>query len=88
MSEENNTEKHMLASIERMTFEESLKELENIVKKLEMGKETLENAIENYAYGNALKEHCEKKLKEAQLKIDQIIKGSNNEIGMSPFEGK
>jgi exodeoxyribonuclease VII small subunit len=87
MSLENNAQTNtLLASIEQMTFEEALKELEVIVKKLEMGKESLETAIESYEYGNALKAHCEKKLKEAQLKVDQIIKGSNNELTATNFQ--
>ncbi len=82
-STEKNTQ---LAAIEHMSFEDALKELEIIVKKLEMGKETLEAAIESYEYGNALKEHCEKKIKEAQLKVEQIIKGSSNDINTTAFE--
>ena len=87
MSQENNAEKNKrYASIDSMSFEEALKERENIVKKLEMGKETLETAIENYEYGNALKAHCEQKLKEAQLKVEQIVKGNNNQLDVTPFK--
>lgn len=87
MSQKTATEKsNLLNRIEEMTFEDALKELENIVRKLETGKETLESAIENYEYGNALREHCEKKLKEAKLKVEKITKVGNNEVETVAFE--
>ncbi len=72
--------------IEKMTFEQALAELERIVVKLESGKETLENAINDYEYGNALRQFCEKKLNEAKLKIDQIVKKEDGSITTEPTE--
>ena len=55
-----------------MTFEEALRELEDIVRKLEdiNNTLTLEDSIQAYERGTALKQHCEAKLKDAQMKID------------------
>lgn len=66
--------------ISQMSFEEALAELEKIVVKLESGKESLENAINDYEYGNALREYCEKRLFEARLKIDKIIKKEDGSV--------
>lgn len=68
--------------INQMTFEQALAELEKIVSKLEGGKESLENAINDYEYGNALREYCEKRLNEAKLKIDRIIKKEDGSIAI------
>lgn len=71
-------EKHK--SIENMTFEEALSELEAIVKRLDEGKENLESAISSYERASKLKNFCEKKLKEAKFKIEKISKNSEGEI--------
>jgi exodeoxyribonuclease VII small subunit len=69
-----------------MNFEQALAELEKIVLKLESGKESLENAINDYEYGNALREFCENKLSEAKLKIDKIVKKEDGSIAIEPAE--
>jgi exodeoxyribonuclease VII small subunit len=56
-----------------MTFEESMQNLEAIVKQLEEGKLPLEEAIQAFEKGMSYKRNCEEKLKMAQLKIEQII---------------
>ena len=58
--------------IAKLSFEESLHALEEIVKALESGEIKLDEAIQNYERGAALKRHCETKLREAQLKIEKI----------------
>ena len=66
--------------IDSMSFEEALSELEIVVKKLENGSENLENAINIYEYGDSLRKLCEKKLQEAQLKIEKISQNNDNTI--------
>jgi exodeoxyribonuclease VII small subunit len=78
--------KNFNEEINKMSFEEALAELERIVAKLEGGKESLENAINDYEYGNALREYCEKKLNEAQLKIDKIVKKEDGSLTLEPSE--
>lgn len=55
-----------------MTFEESLKELEETVKKLESGETTLEEAMELFEKGVNLTKNCRKLLDEAQLKVKKV----------------
>ncbi|AJQ51718.1 MAG: exodeoxyribonuclease VII small subunit [Rickettsia conorii subsp. raoultii] len=57
-----------------ISFEEALKELEEIVKKIDNGQESLETAVNSFERGILLKNHCEQKLKEARLKIEKITK--------------
>lgn len=68
------------ADIAAMSFEAALKELETIVKKLEAGQGELETAIADYARGAALKDHCLKKLQDARLKVEKIVKTSSGEL--------
>ena len=59
-------------NINNLSFEEALEELENITETFEDGDSTLENAVNLYNRGVLLKKHCEKKLKEAKKKIDEV----------------
>ena len=71
-------------AIEEMSFEEALSELQALVKALEKGDAKLEEAIQAYERGAALKRHCEKKLREAQEKVDKIIVGSDGRLASEP----
>ena len=57
---------------EDLSFEDALAQLETIVNKLEEGDISLDEAIKAYEKGSILKEHCEKKLNEAKLKVEKI----------------
>lgn len=73
--------------IKKLTFEEALKGLEEIVGRLEAGDISLENSIETYTRGTYLKRHCEEKLKAAQAKIEKITLGEGGAPkGVEPFE--
>jgi len=72
--------------IEKMSFEQALKELEVIVRKLESGQQELETSINEYERGTALKEHCDKKLREATLKVEKIIKHPDKSLKTEPLD--
>lgn len=57
---------------EKKSFEESLRELETVVKQLEEGKLALEDAIKAYERGIYLKKFCEERLIDAKMKIEKI----------------
>lgn len=63
--------------VDKMSFEEALAELEVIVRQLETGDVELEKSIAIYERGAALKAHCDARLKSAELKIEQIVQGTN-----------
>ena len=60
-----------------LSFEEALKELEEIVNSLERVDVSLEDAIEAYERGSMLKNQCEKRLKEAKMKVEKIQSSQN-----------
>jgi len=70
--------------IGKMSFEESLAELEGIVRQLETGKGTLDEAIYSYERGAALKQHCEAKLREAKARVDKIVEASDGTVTTEP----
>lgn len=78
--------KNYQEEIEKMSFEQALAELEKIVVKLESGKENLDDAINDYEYGTALREYCEKKLNEAKFKVESLMKNSDGTIISSSFD--
>ncbi|AEK74521.1 exodeoxyribonuclease VII small subunit [Rickettsia conorii subsp. heilongjiangensis] len=69
-----------------ISFEEALKELEEIVKKIDNGQESLETAVNSFERGILLKNHCEKKLKEARLKIEKITKLADSTVVLEETE--
>ena len=67
-----------------LSFENSLKKLEDIVDQLESGDVDLEKSVELYKKGMDLKKICEEKLKKVELQIKQI-KIENNKISKEEF---
>ena len=76
------------ADIEKMSFEKAKAERETIVSDLENGSIELEKSIEKYQRGIQLKKHCDQKLKEANMKIDQIEIDKNGNVTEKPFVRK
>ena len=72
--------------IAKMSFEEAVSELENIVSDLEEGRSGLDGAIESYARGAALKRHCEAKLKEAEMRVQKIGLGADGTAEAEPAD--
>jgi exodeoxyribonuclease VII small subunit len=73
-------------TIQGMSFEEALAELEQIVAKLEKGQAMLEESIALYERGTALKAHCEGKLKAAQAKIEKIVVAADGTASTVPLD--
>ena len=61
------------ADIKDMSFEKAMVELEALVRRLEEGRLTLEEAINSYERGTALRAHCEAKLRAAKLKVEEVL---------------
>jgi exodeoxyribonuclease VII small subunit len=61
--------------VEQLTFEAALRELEAIVAKLEQGDVDLDDSIALYERGQALKAHCEQKLRSAESRLEKIVPG-------------
>ncbi|MGB1026911.1 MAG: exodeoxyribonuclease VII small subunit, partial [Rhodospirillaceae bacterium] len=63
------------ADIAKMSFEQALTALEDIVRSLEGGRVDLDRSVEAYERGVLLKRHCEEKLAEAKAKVERITIG-------------
>ena len=74
-----------MQTIEKLSFEEALGELESLVRRLEEGKCPLDEAIKTFERGIGLKNHCDTKLKNARLKVEQILENSDGTVTMKPF---
>ena len=57
---------------EKMSFEEAVQSLEEIVKKMESGSENLESSLKLFEEGTKLSAYCCKTLEEAEQKITQL----------------
>ena len=74
--------------VEEMSFEEAIRELEEVVNRLDRGEVPLEESIRLYERGDLLKKRCEKKLREAEDKVALITTdGEGNATGTAPAEG-
>jgi exodeoxyribonuclease VII small subunit len=77
------------APVAEMSFEEALAELERVVDALEHGEVPLERSIDLYERGEALRKVCEKRLKDAQMRVERIIAGPDGEAaGAAPLDRK
>ncbi len=72
--------------VEEMSFEEALEELERIVQMLEREPPDLERAIAAYERGTLLRKHCERKLHEAQLRVEKLTFDGEGTPRTEPFE--
>jgi exodeoxyribonuclease VII small subunit len=72
-----NKELNTHADIQDMTFERALKELEGIVTRLERGDVELEESIAIYERGEALRDHCDRLLRQAEAKVEKIALGAD-----------
>ena len=78
----------MSADVKSMSFEDALRELEQVVGKLERGEVPLDDSIALYERGAALKKRCETKLKEAEEKVAKLtLDGDGQPTGTEPLDG-
>lgn len=71
---------------EKLSFEDALLQLENIVRELEAGRIKLDDAVAAYTKAVTLKNFCEQKLKDAQLKIEKIEIAGDNSLSVTPLD--
>ncbi|MEM7210833.1 MAG: exodeoxyribonuclease VII small subunit [Pseudomonadota bacterium] len=72
--------------IAEMSFEEALAALEDVVRSLEGGQVPLEQSIDLYERGEALRKHCDDRLKAAELRVEKIVAADGKATGAEPFE--
>ena len=69
-----------------LSFEVALKQLEEIVTKLERGDVPLEESIAIYERGEALKKRCEALLAQAEERVEKIRVQEGKAVGTEPFD--
>ena len=70
----------------KKTFEESMKELEEIVKNLDSGELTLDKSVELFKEGMELSSYCNKLLDDAEKNISVLIEQTDGTMVEEKFE--
>ena len=81
-----NSPKKPVADVGSLSFEAALGELESIVSRLEQGEVDLEDSISLYERGQALKSHCEAKLKAAEGRLEKLVLGAGGPTGVETMD--
>ena len=71
---------------QQTSFEDALARLESIVESMESGDVPLAELLSKFEEGNALLKTCEARLKEAELRIEQLKKQKDGTATVAPFE--
>lgn len=80
---------HGHARCPQPSFEDALRELEDIVRKLESGDLSLDDSIALYERGQSLKSLCETRLNDARMRIEQIQQNAAGEaVATRPFDAQ
>lgn len=73
--------------ISALSFEDALRALEDVVRKLESGEVPLDGTITLYERGEALRKHCQARLDAAQARIEKIVAGPDGQAASTqPFD--
>ncbi len=76
------------AEIQTMNFEDALRALEDVVRKLESGEVPLDDSITLYERGEQLRKLCQARLDAAQARIERIVAAPDGSAaGVQPFDG-
>lgn len=76
-----------IAETAAMSFEDALRALEDVVRRLESGDVPLDESITLYERGEALRQHCQTRLDAAQARIERIVAGADGApVGTQPFD--
>ena len=62
-----------------LSFEDALRALEDVVRKLESGEVPLDDSISLYERGEALRKLCQARLDAASARIEKIVAGPDGE---------
>ena len=71
----------------KLSFESALAKLEAIVESMESGEVALAELLAKFEEGNKLLKHCEARLKEAELKIEQLKK-ERDAVAFTKFDAE
>ena len=71
-------------------FEQSLKELESLVEKMEQGDLSLEASLDHFEKGVTLSRACQQALKEAEQKVEILMQknAQEDQAELAPFDSE
>ena len=72
----------------KVTFEQAMARLEEIVKQLEQGDAPLEDALVLFEEGTRLMKKCTTQLDKAEQKVSKLLAGPDGNPKEEPFEGE
>ncbi|MDT0575084.1 exodeoxyribonuclease VII small subunit [Croceicoccus sp. F390] len=73
--------------ITALSYEAALKQLEEVVRRLEGGEAALDESIDLYERGEKLRKHCQSRLDAAQARIEAIVADADGKAaGTRPFD--
>lgn len=72
----------------KMTFEQAVGRLEEIVKQLEQGEAPLDEALTLFEEGTALMKRCSSMLDKAEQKVVKLMAGPDGAPVERPFDGE
>ena len=72
--------------IENLEFEEAFERLNKIIDLIDEGDISLDDSIKYYEVGILLKNHCEKKLRDAELKIKKVVDNKVEDANEKDFK--
>jgi exodeoxyribonuclease VII small subunit len=75
-----------MASAKKINLEKSLSDLEELVEELESGDLPLETAMKKFEEGIKLTRGCQAALKDAEQKVQILLKSAGGEDELSDFE--
>ncbi len=80
MSDNDNT-----AATDLSRFEETLQELETLVRRLEQGELPLEESLKAFERGVHLTRECQQSLRAAEQRVEQVMENEQGELEQQPF---
>ena len=75
-------------NIKDLDFENAYQQLADIVDRMERGEQDLEKSLNDFERGVSLMKHCHSKLKDAEQKVEILVKDNDGLFTTEPFEDK
>lgn len=74
--------------LDKLNFEQAYQELESIVERMERGEQELEHSLGDFERGVALMKHCHSVLKDAEQKVEVLIKDNDGLFSTTSIDEK
>ena len=72
----------------KVSFEQAMDRLDQIVRRLEQGDVPLDEALDLFEEGSRLVKKCSAQLEKAEQKVSRLLAGPDGEVRAEPFDGE